>query len=128
MPVNYQSVMQQIASLTKQAEKLRAVETAKIEKVVKSIKTQMRKHGLTVAHLNAAGTALRTNVGTTMYKVGTATAKAGSALKPNDKRLKVKPKYRNKKSGETWAGRGKPPRWMAAEMKAGKKKEDFLIK
>ena len=127
MPVNYQTVMQQIASLTKRAQKLRVEETTKIEKAVKSIKEQMRTHGLTVAHLSAAGKTMKTTVGKSMVKVGKATAKAGKTLKANDKRLKVKPKYRNKK-GETWAGRGKLPLWMAAELKAGKKKEDFLIK
>ena len=127
MSVDYKKVMKQIADLTKRAEKLRIEEAAKIAQAVKSIKEQMRKHGLTVAHLSAAGTAMKATVGKSMVKVGKATAKAGSALKANDKRLKVKPKYRNKK-GETWAGRGKPPRWMASELKAGKKKEDFLIK
>ena len=42
---------------------------------------------------------------------------------------KVEPKYRNPANPqETWAGRGKPPRWMAAEIAKGKKIEDFLIK
>ena len=41
---------------------------------------------------------------------------------------KVTPKYRNPKNrSETWAGRGAMPRWMAAEIKAGKKRESFLI-
>jgi DNA-binding protein H-NS len=40
----------------------------------------------------------------------------------------VAPKYRNPENpAETWSGRGLPPRWMAAEIKAGKKKDDFLI-
>jgi DNA-binding protein H-NS len=48
----------------------------------------------------------------------------GSALKGT----KVAPKYRNPKNrSETWAGRGAMPRWMAAAVKAGKKKESFLI-
>jgi DNA-binding protein H-NS len=38
-------------------------------------------------------------------------------------------KYRDPKSPEnTWTGRGRMPRWMAAAMKGGKaRKEDFLI-
>jgi DNA-binding protein H-NS len=41
---------------------------------------------------------------------------------------KVAPKYRNPKNrSETWAGRGAMPRWMAAEIKKGKKPEDFAI-
>ena len=39
---------------------------------------------------------------------------------------KVPPKYRGP-GGETWAGRGAMPRWMAAAIKDGKKREDFLI-
>ena len=41
---------------------------------------------------------------------------------------KVAPKYRNPKNrSETWAGRGAMPRWLAAEIKKGKKREDFAI-
>ncbi|MBI5128447.1 MAG: H-NS histone family protein [Rhodopseudomonas palustris] len=40
----------------------------------------------------------------------------------------VKPKYRSLKDpSQTWAGRGKQPRWLIAEMKGGKTLEDFLI-
>ena len=42
---------------------------------------------------------------------------------------KVAPKYRNPaKPSETWTGRGKQPRWLAAETSKGRKVEDFLIK
>ena len=41
----------------------------------------------------------------------------------------VAPKYRDPKNPEnTWTGRGRMPRWLAAATKGGKaKKEDFLI-
>lgn len=41
----------------------------------------------------------------------------------------VAPKYRDPKNPDnTWTGRGRMPRWMAAATKGGKaKKEDFLI-
>jgi DNA-binding protein H-NS len=42
------------------------------------------------------------------------------------KGAKVPPKYRGPE-GETWAGRGAQPRWLIAALKAGKKREDFLI-
>ena len=49
----------------------------------------------------------------------------GSSLKGR----KVPPKYRNpKKRSETWAGRGAMPRWLRAQIKSGKKPEDFAIK
>lgn len=41
----------------------------------------------------------------------------------------VLPKYRNPADrSQTWAGRGKRPKWLASQLKAGKKIEDFLIK
>ena len=41
---------------------------------------------------------------------------------------RVLPKYRNPaEPKETWAGRGKQPRWLVAQIKSGKKLEDFRI-
>lgn len=60
---------------------------------------------------------------------------AAAAAKPARKSTKgrvlgkVAPKYRNPANAkETWAGRGKQPRWLAAETSKGRKLEDFLIK
>jgi DNA-binding protein H-NS len=60
---------------------------------------------------------------------------ASNSFQPNDdsraprrKYPEVIPKYRNPKAPhETWAGRGKQPRWMVAALAAGGKVEDFLI-
>ena len=42
---------------------------------------------------------------------------------------RVLPKYRNPgNAGETWAGRGKQPRWLAAQLKAGKQLDEFRIR
>lgn len=42
---------------------------------------------------------------------------------------KVAPKYRNPANAkETWTGRGKQPRWLAAETAKGRKLDEFLIK
>ena len=41
---------------------------------------------------------------------------------------RVLPKYRNPdKPSETWAGRGKRPRWLTAKLRSGKKLDDFRI-
>ena len=41
----------------------------------------------------------------------------------------VFPKYRNPaQPSETWAGRGKQPRWLTAELRSGKKLDDFRIR
>ena len=40
----------------------------------------------------------------------------------------VFPKYRNPTHpSETWAGRGKQPRWLTAQLRSGKRLDDFRI-
>jgi DNA-binding protein H-NS len=63
-----------------------------------------------------------------------APAKKGSNAKPARKSTKgyklgkVAPKYRNPQNpAETWAGRGQQPKWMASQIAAGRKLDDFLI-
>ena len=56
-------------------------------------------------------------------------AKKTAGARTGRKLGKVAPKYRNPaNAAETWTGRGKQPRWMAALVKKGKKPEDFLIR
>src|SRR5262245_58620379 len=45
-------------------------------------------------------------------------------------RASPEPKYRDPKTGDTWSGRGREPRWMTAALAEGrgKSKDDFLIK
>ena len=58
-----------------------------------------------------------------------ATKKAAKKAVSKRAGVKVAPKYRNPANPkETWTGRGRQPRWMAAQVKAGKKPEEFLIK
>jgi DNA-binding protein H-NS len=41
---------------------------------------------------------------------------------------RVLPKYRNPSDPkETWAGRGKQPRWLTAQLKSGKRLDEFRI-
>lgn len=41
---------------------------------------------------------------------------------------RVLPKYRNPNHpSETWAGRGKQPRWLSAQLKSGRRMDDFRI-
>src|SRR5215469_10328694 len=41
----------------------------------------------------------------------------------------VLPKYRNPdRPSETWAGRGKQPRWVVAQLNAGRRLDDFRIR
>ena len=66
---------------------------------------------------------------------GAARPAAAAAPKPARKSTKgrtlgkVAPKYRNPANvKDTWAGRGKQPKWLAAETAKGRKLEEFLIK
>jgi DNA-binding protein H-NS len=58
---------------------------------------------------------------------GARKAGGGSALKGR-KLGKVEPKYRNPANPkETWSGRGKQPRWLAAYTSKGRNLGDFVI-
>jgi DNA-binding protein H-NS len=49
----------------------------------------------------------------------------GQARRPYPR---VFPKYKNpERPSETWAGRGRQPRWLSAQLKSGKKLDDFRI-
>jgi DNA-binding protein H-NS len=57
-----------------------------------------------------------------------AALKVGGRRTTRRKYPPVLPKYQNPNDpSETWAGRGKQPRWLASQLKAGKKIDDFLI-
>jgi|SRR5512146_2976831 DNA-binding protein H-NS len=49
------------------------------------------------------------------------------AAEARHSRKRVRAKYRNPHSGETWRGRGKLPRWMVALIEQGANREDFRI-
>ena len=55
---------------------------------------------------------------------------AGNVIRLEHTRLhpKALPKYQNPGDPvETWSGRGKQPRWLVAQLRAGKKLDDFRI-
>src|ERR1700730_13433698 len=55
--------------------------------------------------------------------VGSTARNVGHARRPYPQ---VLPKYRNPaQPSETWAGRGKQPRWLSAQRRSGKKLDDF---
>lgn len=91
-----------------------------IADVRKKLTQLARAEGYTVAELFGGATAApRVGNG----KPAKAAARKGKSLG------KVAPKYRNPANpAETWAGRGKQPRWLSAHTDAGRKLEDFLIK
>lgn len=96
---SYKELKAKAEDLMRQAEAARKAETAA---VVADIRAKMQEYGITAADLGGA-------------TKKPATRKAAAA------------KYRNPATGETWAGRGRPPHWLADEVTKGKKREDFLV-
>jgi DNA-binding protein H-NS len=63
-----------------------------------------------------------------LHKLGSAT-KVITSERQRRAYPKVLPKYRNPKNpAETWSGRGKQPRWLTAQLRSGKKVNDFVIR
>jgi DNA-binding protein H-NS len=101
-----------VAELQKQAAAARKENMAN---AIRDVKQLMAQHGLTVADLGGAGAKVPK----------TARAKKASS---GDARAAVAPKYRDNATGDTWTGRGKSPKWLAAKLATGATKEQFLIK
>ena len=81
-----------------------------------------RAEGYTVAELFGGAAPAPSSA-----KKGTAAKTARKSTK-GYKLGKVAPKYRNPQNpADTWAGRGQQPKWMATQIAAGRKLEDFLI-
>lgn len=84
-------------------------------------------HETVVAELGQKMAAERVKLENRLRQLGTST---GPSMVSRERRAypKVLPKYRNPKNErETWAGRGKQPRWLTAQLRSGRKLNDFLI-
>jgi DNA-binding protein H-NS len=112
----YRTVQAQIAKLEKQAADLYKKEVAT---VVAKIQALMAEYNITPADLSGKGKVVKASKA---VKVVATTGKKKSSTKPAGI-----PKYADPASGKTWTGHGKAPAWIAAGLKKGKKKEDFLI-
>lgn len=90
-----------------------------IATVRRKLTQQARNEGYTISELFGSG------AGATRAPRG-----SGTAVKKTRKSGgKVAPKYRDPANPEnTWTGRGKQPRWLAAYTGEGRALEDFLIK
>lgn len=107
-------IEKEISKLQKKAE---ALHTKRRKPIIASIVASMREYSITPEEVATAFS------GAAKAPRAAAGRKAAS---PAVKR-QVAPKYRHPSSGETWSGRGKAPRWLAAEEAAGKNRNAFLI-
>lgn len=122
---NLIEIQTQIEKLQKQAAEIKTREFAR---TVKEILAKMQAFGITLKDLQqGAGKtrrvrgkarATRTKKGAAKQVVPKTARKTGT---------KVAAKYRGP-NGETWSGRGLMPRWLAALVKQGRKKDDFAVK
>ena len=98
-----------------------------VTKVRAQINKILRESGYSIAELYGVDVPAPAPRG---RKPGKAAKKAAGtkAAKKGKKTSVVAPKYRDPADADNqWTGRGKPPRWMAAYLAKGRKKEDFLI-
>ncbi|GAB3348487.1 H-NS histone family protein [Lysobacter tyrosinilyticus] len=96
-----------------------------IATVRKKLTELARAEGYTIAELFGAASVAKGNVAA---KPTAAKAKARKTTK-GYKLGKVEPKYRNPaNTAETWAGRGKPPKWLAVYLDQGRRVDEFLIR
>ena len=83
---------------------------------IKEIHQCMSRYNITLEELGATGASK------------TKSAAPDQQPKKAVKRVKVSPKYQSEDGLQTWTGRGLKPKWLKAELDAGRKLEDFLIK
>ncbi|QDH71012.1 H-NS histone family protein [Lysobacter alkalisoli] len=112
---------------------INALSTKELENLIS--KAKKRKSTLAkrkpVAAVRKKLTALAKAEGYTIDELfgGKSTGRAATPRKTRKAAGKVAPKYRDPANGaNTWTGRGKQPRWLAAYTGEGRKLEDFLIK
>ncbi|CAM3786900.1 H-NS family nucleoid-associated regulatory protein [Bordetella tumulicola] len=108
-------IEKEISKLQKKAE---ALQTKRRKPVIASIVASMREYNITPEEITAAFS------GSTRTPRATTPRKSTAQAAP---KRQVAPKYRHPQTGETWSGRGKAPRWLAAEEAAGNSRESFLI-
>lgn len=99
---NYKELSAKIAALMQEAEAARKTER---NAALAEIRATMARHDISVADL-----ALPT----------TRRGRSESAAK-------VPAKYVHPLTGERWSGRGLKPRWLTAELAAGKPLESFIV-
>ena len=118
---NLIDIQSQIEKLQKQASDIR---TREFDKTVQDIVAKMQAFGITLKDLQAASTRGAKGRAKARGKV--------VARSPREKAGKsgsgatVAAKYRGP-NGEAWSGRGLTPKWLAALIADGKKKEEFAI-
>jgi DNA-binding protein H-NS len=109
---SYQQLQSQIKKLQAKAQQQKVKE---MEGVIADIRRRMDKFGITIDDLRMSKKPVRGK------------RAAGSERTSPTKGKKVAAKYHDLGSGNTWSGRGLPPKWLRAMEAAGRKREEFLV-
>ncbi|NBP36728.1 MAG: H-NS histone family protein [Betaproteobacteria bacterium] len=117
--MTYENIQKQIERLQAQAKKLESTHIAKKTKAIVQVRALMKKLEVNIEDLHTA------NRKSTETKKPQKASKKPLSHKP---RVPVEAKYRDPGTGDSWTGRGKPPRWLAAHMAEGRSRDEFLIK
>jgi len=107
-----QKIEKEILKLQKQAQ---ALQKKRRGPVITTIIRSMREYDITPDEI------------TTAYNQKTAPRKAAGPQAANPPKRTVPIKYRHPETGDTWTGRGKPPRWISNAESEGKDRKDFLV-
>jgi DNA-binding protein H-NS len=113
----------ELASLINQAKKRKTTLSKRkpLLAVRKKVTLLAKNEGYTIAELFGGA-------GATTTRAPKAAGAKPAAAKSKKTLGKVAPKYRNPdNSSETWTGRGKQPRWLAAHTAQGRALGEFLI-
>lgn len=119
---SYKELKSQAEDLMRQAEAARKAETGA---AIAEIKAKMAAYGITLADLSGKPGAARK--GRKPKAAKPAKAAKGAKAKVAKVRKPVAAKYRNAATNEAWSGRGRVPKWLAAELAKGRKREEFLV-
>lgn len=111
-------IEKEISKLQKQAA---ALQSKRRKPVIASIIKSMREYDITPEEIAAAYSTKPGRGGKRKAAGSPASTESATAKRS------VAPKYRHPKTGETWSGRGKAPRWLMAAEADGASRESFLI-
>ncbi len=114
-------IQSQIEKLQKQASEIK---TREFDKTVRDILAKMQAFGITLKDLQPGKA--RGGKGKIRTAKGRATGKPAGTGAAKKSAVTVAAKFRGP-NGETWSGRGLTPRWLAALLAQGQKKEDFAV-
>ncbi len=117
----YVELKEQAEELMRQAE---AARKSEIGAAIAEIKAKMAAYGIALEDLGDKSGARRGRK--PKLPKPTKVAKNGKA-KVAKPRKPVAAKYRNAATGEVWSGRGKAPKWLAAQEATGRKREEFAV-